>query len=128
MPIFTNLHRSVSNRGQWRGYYHVASRGPVDTDRTVFTLTIRCLDHPCCGQDDYGFGHRNRDCDALISTTTEDETHQFAASGVDSGVACTWLFSAQTMRRFCAGSYEASIFAEIGDEDAELARFNFVVR
>lgn len=128
MPVSSNLHRPVSRRGQWRdSYLIVTGSGPGDTDGAVFRIAVRPQGSDCC-RADYGRWLWHNDPRAVLRAQTDDGTGQLAVAAVSNGLACTWLFPAERMRTLCAGSYEASISVVIGDEDAELALINFVVR
>lgn len=126
MPVVSNLHRPVSRRGQWRDSYQILmDGGPGDTTGAVFRIAVRPKDRGCSRCD---YGHWLRDPSIALRAQTDDQTNQFVVVPTVSGLACTWLFSAERMRSLCAGSYEASISVVIGDEDAELALIKFVVR
>lgn len=126
MPVVSNLHRPVSRRGQWRdSYIIVIPDGPGDTEGAVFSISVRLKDHGCRRRD---YGHWQRDPSTALRAQTDDRTNQFVVAPVPTGLACAWLFPGSRMRNLCAGSYEASISVVIGDEDAELALINFVVR
>lgn len=126
MPVVSNLHRPVSRRGRWRDSYQIVmDGGPGDTTGAVFRLAVRPQDRGCCLQD---YGYWLRGPGIVLRAQTDDQTNQFVVVPTATGLACTWFFPAERMRDLCAGSYEASISVVIGDEDAELALINFVVR
>lgn len=126
-----NIHRPVSNRGQWRdSFVVIAYNGPVDPASAVFSIEIRRVDGECCagGGWDYGRGSRGLNHPVDLSASTDDETGRFATSFVSGNLACTWLFPTSDMRRLAHGSYEASLYATIADERGEIERLSFVVR
>lgn len=126
MPVVSNLHRPVARRGQWRdSYFIVMDGGPGDATGAIFRFVVRSKDDDCCRRD---YGHWLRDPGIVLHAQTDDPTNQLVVVPTAIGLACTWLFPADRMRNLCAGSYEASISVVIGDEDAELALINFVVR
>lgn len=126
-----NIHRPVSNRGQWRdSFIVIAYNGPVDPTSAVFSIEIRRVDGGCCtgGSWDYGRSRSgSHDRPADLSASTDDETGRFATSFVNGNLACTWLFPTGDMRRLGRGSYEASLYATIADERGEIERLSFVV-
>lgn len=127
MPIAANLHRPVSRRGQWRdSYIIVIDNPPFDAGSAVFRMDVRSQDGRRSVRD-YGFDGCDGPIPAL-SARTDGATARLTVAAVPTGLAVAWLFSSTEMRRLCAGSYEASISVAIGDEDAELALINFVVR
>lgn len=127
-----NIHRPVSNRGQWRdSFVVIAYSGPVDPTTAVFSIEIRRVDGGCCtgGGWDYGRGSWGSAYDRQpdLSASTDDGTGRFATAFVGGNLACTWLFPTGDMRRLTRGSYEASLYATIADERGEIERLSFVV-
>lgn len=123
-----NLHRPVSNRGQWRDTLTIYADGIPDPSETVFTFNAWATDGHG-GRCDYGWMRRSTGS-FVLSASTDDETGRLYAAASGKALIVSWLFPPDQMRGLPAGSYEGSISAWIGDEMTELAgsEFRFVVQ
>lgn len=121
-----NLHRPVSNRGQWRESLVIYSDGIPDPSQTVFTFTAWPRDAHSMGCD-YGW-RRQGYGQGMLSATSDDETGRLAAVVNGNSLIVVWQFPDREMQGLPAGSYEASVSAIIADEMVELETVNFVVQ
>lgn len=122
-----NLHRPVSNRGQWRDTLTIYADGLPDPSLTTFVFSAWPTEAGHgngCDYGRHGFGLRG----PLLQARTDDETGRLVAAANGNSIAVTWLFPAVQMFGFSAGSYEGSISAIIGDEMSEIEAFRFVVK
>lgn len=122
-----NLHRPVSNRGQWPGTLTIYADGLPDPSQTTFVFSAWPTEagHGYgCDYGRHGAGLRG----PLLQARTDDETGRLVAAANGNSIAVTWLFPAVQMFGFSAGSYEGSISAIVGDEMSEIEAFRFVVR
>lgn len=123
-----NLHRPVSNRGQWPGSLTIYADGAPDPSQTVFTFNAWPTDGRTGGSD-YGWA-RSGAGQFVLAASTDDETGRLSVVANGNSLIVNWLFPPNQMRGLPAGSYEGSISAWIGDEIAELpgSEFRFVVQ
>ncbi|BDL41081.1 hypothetical protein [Methylorubrum sp. GM97] len=121
-----NLHRPVSNRGQWHDTLTIYANGLPDPSQTVFTFNAWPTDaRP--GGSDYGWSRSGAGY-FVLAASTDDETGRLAVAVNGSSLVVTWLFPPNQMSGLAAGSYEGCIGAWIGDEMAEIEPFRFVVQ
>lgn len=120
-----NLHRPVSNRGQWRGTLTIYADGLPDPSETVFVLAVWPRDARSSLVGDYGWG---RGRTGGLATRSDDETGRLAVAVNGASIIVSWLFSPRETQHLAAGDYEGSISAIIGDEMSEIETFRFVVQ
>lgn len=121
-----NLHRPVSNRGQWRESLVIYTDGIPDPSQTVFAFAAWPRDAGPTGCD-YGW-RRPGYGRGTLSATNDDETGRLAVAVNGNSLIVAWQFPDREMQGLPAGSYEASISAMIADEAAEIETVNFVVQ
>lgn len=121
-----NLHRPVSNRGQWRDTLTIYADGLPDPSRTIFTFNVWPADGAGSYRD-YGWAQGGASRYAL-SASSDDATGRLSVVANGASIAITWLFPPNQMCGLPAGSYQGSVSAYIGDEMAEIEVFRFVIQ